>query len=594
MSSHPSSRPAMNAPSDVFDYIVVGGGTSGLVVAARLVEDPSISVCVVEAGGDVSGELDIIVPGFGFKNFGKPDIDWGFKTTPQTNAGGRSLYVPRGKALGGTSMTNLMVLGRGHAAEYDAFETLGSPGWNWQGLVEYFRKSETFAPTPTQLSDLRVEFNPQTHGTAGPIQRSLPKWISDIHAPFVAAMTSLGISHNSDSFSGNNTGLWTVNQSVDLQARRSSSASGYYAPIKSKPNLVVITAAHATRILFDHSTEASGLPTATGVEFQKDGQLHTVSASKEVILCAGAFQTPQLLELSGIGDKEVLGAHGIPVLVDLPGVGSNLQDHFWCPYVAETDPKYESTEVLADPARAAKEWKLYEESQRGMLAGTTSTKYAFLTRQDFVKDWDHTRVIEASPSSPQWRMQRDWLNGDIIPFLEMGIFPGFLPVVGHIPEPGKSYCSFFLALTHAFARGTVHVASLNPLAAPAIDPCVLDNELDIGILVEAIKFSRRLATTDGLRTAITREVLPGASVQSDSELAAYVRETVSTVFHPIGTAAMLPRDDGGVVDSALKVYGTANLRVIDASIIPIHLSAHIQATVYAIAEKGADIIKYGN
>ncbi|KAJ7482022.1 alcohol oxidase [Mycena latifolia] len=582
----------MTSP-DIFDYIVVGGGTSGLVVAARLVEDPTIRVCVVEAGGDVSSQLDTIVPGFGFKNLGKPEMDWRFSSAPQANAGGRSLFLSRGKALGGTSMLNLMVLGRGHAAEYDAFETLGSPGWNWQGLVEYFRKSETFAATPAQIARLNVEVNPETHGSAGPIQRSLPTWMSDIHAPWVGALETLGVPYNPDSFSGNNTGVWTVHLSVDSQARRSSSVSGYYTPVKSKPNLVVITAAHATRILFDSSASASGLQVATGIEYHKDGQRYTVSASREVLLCAGAFQTPQLLELSGIGDKNVLGAHGLPVIVDLPGVGRNLQDHFWSPYVAETDPKYESIEVLNDPVRAAEEWKLYEESKTGILAGTTSSSYAFLPKKHFAKDWDPNHVAEPLSASPQWKMQMDWLNGETVPFLEMGIFPGFLPIVGHAPELGKSYCSFFLALTHAFSRGTVHIASTDPLAAPVIDHRVLDNALDIEVLVQAIKFSRRLAATGELRAAITREVLPGAAVQSDSELAAYVREIVSTVFHPIGTAAMLPRGEGGVVDSELRVYGTANLRVIDASIIPIHLSAHIQATVYAVAEKAADIVKQG-
>ncbi|KAJ7692901.1 alcohol oxidase [Mycena rosella] len=581
-------------PSDIFDYIVIGGGTSGLVVAARLVEDPAIRVCIVEAGGDVSTEPDVLVPGFGFKNIGKPDMDWRFSSAPQTHAGGRPLFLPRGKALGGSSMINLMVLGRGHAAEYNAFETLGSPGWNWQGLVEYFRKSETFAPTPAQVSSLCVAVNPQAHGTEGPVHRSLATRISDIDSPWVGALKELGVPYNPDSFSGDNTGVWGVNRSIDSRAQRSSSASGYYAPVKSRDNLVVITAAHATRILFNSSGDASGLRIATGVEYRKDGRLHTVSASKEVLLCAGAFQTPQLLELSGIGDKNVLTGHGIPVLVDLPGVGSNLQDHFWCPYVAETDLKFESIEVLQDPLRAAEEWKLYEESQTGLLAGTPSTSYAFLPKQYFAKDWEPARVAEPLSTSPQWKMQMDWLNGDTIPVLEMGIFPGFLPVPSHTPEPGKSYCSFFLALTHAFARGTVHIASPDPLAAPSIDPCVLDNALDIDLLVQAIKFSRRLAATADLRTAITHEVLPGAAVESDSDLVAYVRKTVSTVFHPIGTAAMLPRSEGGVVDSALRVYGTANLRVIDASIIPIHLSAHIQATVYAIAEKGVDIVKHGN
>ncbi|KAJ7118028.1 alcohol oxidase [Mycena crocata] len=583
----------MSLTREIFDHIVVGGGTSGLVVAARLVEDPTITVCVVEAGEDVSGRVSIQVPGMGYENMGNPKLDWNFESEPQADAGGRSFMLHRGKTLGGTSMLNLMVLGRGHATEYDAIETLGSPGWNWRELVEYFRKSETFSPTPAQISDFSLDINATTHGTTGPIQRTLSTWIGAIDAPFVDAMKALGVPYNPDSFSGNNVGMCKGSRSIDPQSTRSSSVSGYYEPVKSKLNLCVITGAHATRILFNDSVEVSGDIVASGVEYRKNGTLHSVSARKEVLLCAGSFQTPQLLELSGIGGKNILAAHEIPLLVELPGVGNNLQDHFWLPYIAETDSKYESIEVLRNPDRATEEWNLYQESKQGIFSGTTSPTFAFLPKQYFAKDWDHNQAVASLPPSPQNALQKEWLDEDTIPFLEIGIFPGFLPVTGHQPEDGKSYCSFLLALTHSFARGTVHITSNDPNVPPAINPRLLDNAPDVELLIQALKFARRLAQTGDLDAAITREILPGSEAQSDTDLEKYVRGTVSTVYHPIGTAAMLPRDAGGVVDATLRVYGTANLRVIDASIIPIHLSAHIQATVYAIAEKAVDIIKQG-
>ncbi|KAJ7649046.1 alcohol oxidase, partial [Mycena polygramma] len=577
-----------------FDYVLVGGGTAGLALAARLIDDPTISVCVLEAGEDVTKELDLMVPGFAFKNLGQPKVDWGFTSTPQLNAKGRSLYLPRGKALGGTSMINLMTLGRGHEAEYNVFETLGSPDWGWKGLIEYFRASETFAPTPQEMSNLQVEFNAMAHGTSGPLQRTLPKWVSDVQAPFIQGMKSLGVPYNLDGTSGNNTGMWTSNHSIDSQGARSSSASAYYEPRKSRTNLTVITGAQATRILFNASLDASGDRVASGVEYYKGDQLHTVSAAQEVLICT--FKTPQLLELSGTLFHQPLCLYHSPLQNELSFIRLSSQDHFWSPFVTETDPKYESVEVLGDPARAAEEWKTYEDSKSGMLGGTCSSLYAFLPKSQFMDiNYEVAEETRTSLHPRLERIQKAWLGADEIPFLEcvisipaghlISLFPGFLPIPGHNPETGKSYCSVFLALTHPFSSGSVHIASSDPLAAPVIDHRVLDNKIDLDVLVAAVKFARKLCATPSLSAVVTREIIPGPAVQTDDEIKDFIRSTIDTVFHPIGTAAMLPREDRGVVDPSLKVYGTANVRVIDASIIPIQLSAHIQATVYAVAEK---------
>ncbi|KAJ7623848.1 GMC oxidoreductase [Mycena polygramma] len=576
---------------NTFDYIVVGGGTAGLVVAARLVEDPTIRVCVLEAGEDVTNELDCVVPGFARKNVGQPKTDWGFISSPQVNAKGRSIYLPRGKGLGGSSVLNLLELGRGHRAEYDALDTLGSPGWDFAGLLEYFKKSETFAPTAKEMSEQQVDVNASAHGTSGPLQRSLPRWSTRLQTPFCQGMTSLGIPFSRDATSGNNAGMWTSSHSIDSQGRRSSSASAYYEPNKSNPNLVVITGAEATRVLFRSPTDDSKELVASGVEYHKDGQLCTVSTQGEVLLCAGTFKTPQLLELSGIGDKNVLDTHSLPVKLDLPGVGSHLQEHFYCPFVTETDPtNFPSFETLTNPVNAAREWKTYEESKMGMLSTPFASLFAFLPKDYFMDGYVIPDQIRTSLPPPVERIQKEWLAANEVPLLEVALHPGFIPTVGRQPEEGKSYCTFFVALTHAFSSGTVHVTSSDPLASPAIDYHVLDNHVDLDILIHAVKFARKLVATESL-SAVVHEIVPGAGIQTDDEIGTFIRNTVGTVFHPIGTASMLPRDAGGVVDSSLKVYGTSNLRVIDASILPIHISAHIQATVYAIAEKAADIIK---
>ncbi|KAJ7213284.1 GMC oxidoreductase [Mycena rebaudengoi] len=573
-----------------FDYVVVGGGTAGLVVATRLVEDPSVNVCVLEAGEDVTVQLDCLVPGFCLKNIGNPAVDWGHVSAPQVNANGKAFYLPRGKGLGGSSILNLMALGRGHALEYDAFETLGSPGWNWESLRKYFNKSETFSPSAEEISKFNLKVNSDAHGTNGPLQRTLPRVVQPVHTPLMEAMELLGVPHNPDSFSGNNTGVWTGSHSIDSSAKRSSSASAYYEPNKAKPNLVVITGAQATRILFNSSSDAAGKIVASGIEYHKDGQLHLVSAKLEVLVCAGTFKTPQLLELSGIGDKKILNGKGVPMVLEIPGVGKNLQDHFWCPFVAETNPEYESLEALQDPVRAATELRVYEETQGGMLSGTTSTIYSFPLQKHLGED---TAGIhrEASSLDDEWHIEKGWLKEDKVPFIEVALFAGLLPRVETTAEAGKSYFSLLLGLMHAFSKGTVHIASPDPFSAPTIDHCILNNSVDVGMLLCAIKFARRLIASDTMKRVGAREVVPGPEVKTDEEITEFIHRSIGTVAHPIGTASMLPREKGGVVDPSLKVYGTANLRVVDASIIPVNISAHIQATVYAIAEKAADIIK---
>ncbi|RDB20297.1 L-sorbose 1-dehydrogenase [Hypsizygus marmoreus] len=582
--------------SKAFDYVVVGGGASGLVVAARLAENPSVTVCVLEAGQDITHELDIEVPGFAMKNWTK-DPDWTFMSVPQAAANDRSIYIPRGKGLGGSSIINLMSLGRAPAHEYDAFETLGAKGWNSKELLKYFKKSQTLAYDPELVKALGLKPSPDGHGN-GPIINTLGRTSVDFYPQLVKACQEVGVPFNANAIGGENIGVWPSACAIHPETvTRISTASAYYEPIKGQGNLIVITGARATRVIFQKNVSSKGV-VADGVQYSKDGQLLVVSAKKEVILAAGSILTPQILEVSGIGDKSILQAYKIPTVVDLPGVGRNFQvseDR-----LGDLNAGYESFDVLFDPERAAKEWTLYEQEKRGLLSSLPYT-FSFVPLKTFAQG-DAMRKAAASlqvgnihPGS--FKILQSWLKDDSnkISQLENILVAAFIPtVVQAAPEPGKSYLSFSLNVAHPFARGSIHIKSNDPLVLPDIDLSVLDNPVDLAILLDSLKFARKLVKTDALKGLVNKEVAPGPGVQSDAELEEYIKNQVSTSFHPLGTASMLPRAEGGVVDSELKVYGTANLRVVDASIIPIQIATHPIATVIAIAEKAADIIKFAS
>ncbi|KAL0957059.1 hypothetical protein HGRIS_003157 [Hohenbuehelia grisea] len=600
-----------------FDYVVVGGGLAGLVVATRLAEDPSVTVGVIEAGQDMSQDINIQTPALYSRGFRNPEVDWGFFTTPQDHVDGRKIYLPRGKGLGGSTLLNLMQLGRAHATEYDAFEALGNPGWNWPEFLKYFKKSETFSATDEDARPFDMTPVSEAHGTSGPLPSILPPYISDLHPFVLDAFKSLGVPLNPEPNNGDNTGVWTATTAIHPDSlTRGSSASAYYVPNKDKSNLRVITGAYATRVLFSDPSDAG--VAAIGVEYLRNERAHMVAAKKEVILSTVAFKTPQLLELSGIGDRTILQSHDIPVVVELPGVGNNLQvhftlrsteisltylqDHFWCPFTCELDPGWESDDVLRDADRAAAEMHQYITTKKGMLTAAPMSAYAFLPVSTFSRDGkieDGTKLQLDHVSTAfkgihkTFDLQKEWLGNPNIPFLELASVSSYLPNTKVAPVEGKNYFSFLLGLLHPFSRGGVHINSANPTSSPNIDPRMLDNDVDLQILVSAIKYIRKVVTSPALKAALACEAAPGPEVQFDEELVRYIKANIQTIYHPVGTASKLPREDGGVVDGTLKVYGTKNLRIVDASIIPVQISAHIQHTVYAVAEKAADLIKSG-
>ncbi|KAF9510521.1 GMC oxidoreductase [Hydnum rufescens UP504] len=610
-----SLSPEEFVKNNAFDYIVVGGGTAGLVVATRLSEDASVTVGVIEAGGYHPEEPLINVPGYFGRSLGNPTFDWAFLTVPQKHANDRAIFNPRGKLLGGSSALNFMTLGRASKEEYDALESLGSKGWNWVSFLKYIKKSQTLIPSDNEfIEKFNTKLVDGIHGTSGPIKKSHSPWQGDLSIPFFQTLQTFGLERNPDAATGLATGSYTILSAVDPDtARRSYSASAYYAPNASRPNLVVLTGAQATKIILEGDAEPY---TATAIEFVSGGKKYSVPVKKEVILAAGAFQTPQLLELSGIGDPSILNQVGIPSKVQLPGVGSNLQDHIYVPTVYKVKPEVATLDLLNEPGRSEAEEVLYN-SQKG-LYGSTHFALAFLPTNTFTPPEDVTRLkaelknstgFDSTPGlKKQHRFLEQWFDDKRHAQLEVISYPGFFPSPDKTPEPNAHYHMVAVANTHPISRGTVHIQSADALVKPTVDPAYLSSTIDLDILVHGVKFTRALHGRSPLKEMTVGSVDPawigdesddvsdnngekGMKWDDDEAIREYVRNELQTVCHPVGTAAMLPREDGGVVDSKLKVYGTANLRVVDASIFPLQIAAHPQETIYGIAEKFSDIIK---
>ncbi|KAF8585254.1 GMC oxidoreductase [Ramaria rubella] len=525
-------------------------------------------------------------------------------SVPQAHSNKTTVSQPRGKALGGSSLVNLMVFTRASSGEYDALEKLGNPGWNWSEFLKYMKKSETTLPLDPELAK-RYGVDPPDpdfHGDSGPIVKAHPTWASELEWPLVSAINALGVSNNPDSGRGDNVGVEICFNSVDTRtAIRSYAANAYYEPNSQRPNLFLVTGAHVSRIILERNAK-EGLLSATGVEFVKDEKKYIAMANREVILSAGSFQTPQILELSGIGRNDVLSQFGIQQVVDLPGVGENLQDHMTVQATHEIDSTVETLNIKSDVSRET-HIELYK-TQQGLLASPPCVCLAFIPSKSFapehiIREWEDAVGASFNPNasaptsiSKQYELQKDWLSDPRYAQAEIISAQASFVTPGRTASPGSHYSSMTAGLMHPFSRGTVHISSPDPLAPPAIDPRYFSNPPDLDMLLHALKFVLKLYETEPLASLVRGRVVPTAKdTASDETLREYIKNSVKTRFHPIGTASMLPREDGGVVDASLRVYGTTNLRVADCSIIPLHLSCHTQSVAYAVGEKAAEIIK---
>ncbi|PVE21825.1 choline dehydrogenase [Microvirga sp. KLBC 81] len=525
-----------------FDYVIVGGGSAGCVLANRLSRDPRNSVCLLEAGGKDNWIWYHIPVGYLFA-IGNPRSDWMFKTESEPGLNGRVLNYPRGKVLGGCSAINAMVYMRGQREDYDNWRQMGLKGWGWDDVKPIFR----------QHLDHYLGAG-EHHGAGGEWRVEAPRTRWEILDTFIEAAVQAGIPRTTDFNTGSNEGIsyFHVNQK---SGRRWSAARGFLRPALSRPNLNLEINAHATRILFEDNR-------AVGVEILQNGALRRIHARKEVVLSAGAVASPQLLQLSGIGDGNLLQQHGIPVIQHLPGVGENLQDHL------QLRPIYKVHGVRT----------LNEDYRSLVKKGFMALEYALFRRGPLTMA--PSQLGAFTRSSPDYAT----------PNLQFHIQPLSLDKFGDDPHPFPAFTASVCNLRPT-SRGSIRIRSGDASDAPSIRPNYLSTPEDQQVAVDSLRLVRRIVSMPALQKYRPEEYKPGAHLNTYEELLNGARDIGTTIFHPVGTAKMgIETDPMAVTDERLRVRGVEGLRVIDASVMPTITSGNTNSPTLMIADKGAAMI----
>jgi choline dehydrogenase len=525
----------MPRATKAYDYIIVGAGSAGCVLAARLTEDLRTRVLLLEAGGKDSAR-EIHIPA-AFSKLFKTPVDWNYSTEPEPQLHNRKLYWPRGKVLGGSSSINAMIYIRGNPADYDGWRDADNPGWGFADVLPYFKKSEDQERGSSEL-----------HGVGGAIHVADPRYVNPLTRAFLAAASEVGVPANPD-FNGatqEGAGLYQLTQK---DGERCSAVDGYLNPALGRPNLTLLTNAHVARLLIEDGT-------ATGVEFVRDGALQTTRAEAEVILAGGTINSPQVLMLSGIGPADELRRLAIATVQHLPGVGQNLQDHPMVSvgYLCTQQISLDGAETLANLLR-------YLIFKSGPLTSNVAEAGLFL----------RTRVGAQTPD------------------LQLLFGPAYYRAHGLMRR--KEHCfGFGPTLITPESRGRISLRTTNPLDSPGIRANYLSTDADLRTMIEGVRLTRRMAHSKAFDPFRGDELHPGPAAKTDDDVVEFLRNELETLYHPVGTCKM-GNDPLAVVDSRLRVHGVDRLRVVDASIMPRVPAGNTNAPVIMIAEKAADMIR---
>ncbi len=521
----------------MYDYVIVGAGSAGCVLANRLSENPDISVLLVEAGGpDTKREIHIPAA---FVKLYQTAYDWNYQTEPQPHLDDRQLYWPRGKVLGGSSSINAMIYIRGNQQDYNDWAALGNELWGFQDVLPYFIKAENQTRGASEY-----------HGVQGPLNVTDLEQVNPLSQIFVQAGAELGLPINPD-FNGASQGGVGLYQITQKNGQRHSVATAYLKPVLHRPNLTVETYAHVTAITFQGRR-------VIGISYEKEGETYNVPAGREVILCGGAINSPQLLQLSGIGPADHLKALDIPIIRDLPGVGQNLQDHL----IVSVTYRCKQPVSLASVKKPSN-LLYYFLSRKGKLSSNLAEAGGF---------------IRSNGASDR-------------PDLQFHFVPLFFLQHGLKLPSGHGF-TIAPTLIHPQSRGHISLNSNNPFDAPQINPNYFSDETDLETLVAGVKWAKQIANAAAFVPYRGPEMFASSQAQSDDDIRQFVRETAETVYHPVGTCKM-GVDPMAVVDPQLRVHGIDGLRVVDASIMPKIIGGNTNAPTVMIAEKAADLIKNG-